>query len=689
MSTGRELLAAACLLVQAATSAGVAVLLCRRVSTDRLERALVATALFFVQAVGISIVLAMVGAFSLPTVLVAHGVVLAAVLAHERRSTTARPAPMDPRAGWSPWGLAALGGGVTLLVLSTVVTIQGPITNDFDTREYHITNMAHWLQDGDMWTLPYAGPGSITATHPGNGELFSAWMSLPTHGDEIAYLGPTAFGLLAVLGAAVVARQLGGRVHASAGAMSAVAVLAAPIYFVTQTKSLSSDLPSAAPLVAGLAFVLLARARPTAPLVLLAGASFGMGLGGKYTALAPGAVAVVLSLVLLARRWWAWLVPGLALFGLPWFLRNLLETGNPLFPLDLPGFEGGETPIDILDQSMLDHFLHREGEIIERWARLVARFIGPILVLIIPGVVLAWRRIDDKRAALCCTVLAVLAVGGQIALPYTGGGAEGLDFLIASCFRYGLAAVLFGAAVAAAALPPRWSAPLAAACAVWGLQRAEAGAVTNTQPIELKEIGGSVAVGAAVAGVIWFLSGEEERWRRAPRWLRRNLVAGAAAAVVLGAFGGAFVVFHKEDRGRRLLPLEVVLQPFGWDRPALVMGAEDMRAVLGPRLERPVAKVARGGHADEVPFVTVDQIRREVLGEDAPPEPPELAEELTRAVDDSGYDLLVVGHGTPIAVPEGWEPSDRWCEVGRDKEMIVYATRTVLGLGADTACPAP
>jgi hypothetical protein len=580
--------------------------------------------------------------------------------------------------------------GAALLLLSVVVTIRGPLSADFDTREYHITNMAHWMQDGNLWTLPYAGPGSITATHPGNGELFDAWLSMPSHGDELAYLGATAFGVLAVLAGAVVARQLGGRGSTAAGAMLSVAVLAAPIYFVTQTDSLATDLPSAAPLVAGLAFILIARRRPTVPIVLLAGASLGLGLGAKYTALAPGALTVVVGLVLLPRKWWTWLVPGLAVLGLPWFVRNLAQTGNPLFPLDLPGFEGGETPIDILDQSMLDHVVDREGEIIERWARLIGRLIGPLLILVIPGVAIAWKRLDDKRATIACSALAVLAVGAQLALPYTGGGTTGLEFLIASCFRYGLAAVLFGAAVAAAALPAKWVPPLAGLAALWGLWRIEAGAVTIGEPIRAKVIAAALVGGAVVAAVAWFLAGEEARFGRAPAWLRRNLTVGAAAVTVVGALGAGFVVFHTEDRGTELLPLEVVLQPLGFDRPALVMGAEDMRAVLGPRLERPVAKVDRGGHAGEIPFVTVDQIRRDILGdEDAPDEPPELAEALTRAVDDSGYDLLVVGFGTPIAVPDGWEPSDEWCEVGRVKEMVVYATRSALGLGASAACPAP
>jgi hypothetical protein len=103
-----------------------------------------------------------------------------------------------------------------------------------------------------------------------------------------------------------------------------------------------------------------------------------------------------------------------------------------------------------------------------------------------------------------------------------------------------------------------------------------------------------------------------------------------------------------------------------------------------------MAKVDRGGEAGEIPFVTVNQIRRDILGDDdAPDEPPELADELRDAVDASGYDLLIVGRATPIAVPDGWEPSEKWCEAGHEREMVVYATKSLLGLGATASCPAP
>ena len=688
LSNSRELVAAACLLVQAGSGAGAAAVLSRRFGPDRLERALAGTTLFFVQAVGVSIVLGMLGILALPSVLIGHVVVLGAVLVADRRWE--RPDPAAAAEGWSAWGLAAVGLGAALLALSVANTLRSPLSEDFDTREYHITNLAHWLQDGSIWNLPYAGPGSITATHPGNGELFGTWLSLPTHGDELAYLTPTAFGALAVLAVAVIARQLGGRRATASGALLGIAVLAAPIYFVTQTKSIATDLPSAAPLAAALALLLVARSRPSRQLVLLTGAALGLGLGAKYTALVPGVLIAVAALVLLpSRRWWAWLAPGLAVLALPWFLRNLLQTGNPLFPLDLPGFEGGETPVDVLDQSMLDHLVDGKGEIIEEWGRLVARLIGPVVILVVAGWVLAWRQIADRRAAITVTVLAIGSVGAQLALPYSGGGPTGLTFLIASSFRYGLVAMLIGAGLAAGALPARLSAPLAAVATAWGLWRIDAKELVVGIPIGTKLIAGALVAGAAIAGAVWFCSREEARFAELAPSVRRRVAAVALAAVLVAALGGAAAAFHREDRGDELTALERLLQPFGFERPALAMGVDDMRSVLGPRLERHVFKVDRGGHANEIPFVDVDQVRAIVLGEERPAQRPELADELTAAIDSSPYDLLVLDRSAPLGVPLGWEPSDRWCLVGRVDQTEVYAAATAYGLGADDPCPAP
>jgi len=149
------------------------------------------------------------------------------------------------------------------------------------------------------------------------------------------------------------------------------------------------------------------------------------------------------------------------------------------------------------------------------------------------------------------------------------------------------------------------------------------------------------------------------------------------------ALVGAAVVVHRDDRGAQQSVLEAVALSFGADRPAVVVGVADLRAVLGPRLERPLVGVSRGGAADEIPFTEDAQLRRRFLGDtEAPPTPPHLEVELDAAIDRTGAELLIVGSTNPVAYPDGWVPGEGWCLVGGDDQGAVFVRPGLLRAGA-------
>jgi hypothetical protein len=84
---------------------------------------------------------------------------------------------------------------------------------------------------------------------------------------------------------------------------------------------------------------------------LLWGVSLGLYAGTKYVALVYAPVFLVVPVVWLWRRsrvegagrglrQMAWVIPGLAAFALPWYVRNWVAAGSPLYPasLSLAGF---------------------------------------------------------------------------------------------------------------------------------------------------------------------------------------------------------------------------------------------------------------------------------------------------------------------------------------------------------------
>ena len=588
--------------------------------------------------------------------------------------------------------LAAVAAGALFFGIALYFTLRGGRSFEFDTKEYHIANLAKWLQTGSLWSLPYAAPGSITATHPGNGELFGLWLGLPTHGDELVYAMPLAFAALAVLAGAVAARELnGGKTNAAAlGAIGVVTVLTSPVYFFTQVHSLMTDISSAACLLTALALLLVARRDPSRAMVVLAGVAIGVGLGSKYTAFIP-TLALAGGAVLLLRRkrdWW-WLVPGVVAFAGPWFLRNAIATGNPLFPQGLGPLAGGETPINLLDTPMVRHLLDRDTDAIRTWLRLGRVQIGLALVLIAAGPVLALRRrVADRTATLVTLGIAAVGFVAYLATPFSGGGPTGLAFMIVSCFRYALFVALLGVTLTAA-LAHRMVLGAFGIVLLWNLRNISGKYGPGRPDILLSHKLLAVAVVAAliVAGVVALAA--NGRFTRPSGRLTRAVAAAAVVVAIVGAAG----VIHRIGNRRPPTALEATLLKFGNKTPAVVVGVVDFRAALGPRLDRPLVGIARGGAADELPFADENQVRRRVLGEAVPLPPARLVSRFSEAVDAKGTRLLVVSPTSPLGFPDGWVPSATWCFVGGNAEGAVYARRDVLPASLPcvpaTASPSP
>ena len=189
LSSSQELIAAALLVVQvAAVLVTAAVAAVRLAGPDRLARALAGVLVALGLAVGVSLVLGMIGLLRLPAVVAVHVALAAGAIVLQRRRPDG-PLLLGPRV-WSPLELAAAGATALYLALGVKLSLHAARSFEFDTKEYHLANLASWLQEGHIWSLPYAPPGSMTANHPGSGEIFGVWLALPSHGDELVYLAP-------------------------------------------------------------------------------------------------------------------------------------------------------------------------------------------------------------------------------------------------------------------------------------------------------------------------------------------------------------------------------------------------------------------------------------------------------------------------------------------------------------------
>ena len=341
-----------------------------------------------------------------------------------------------------------------------------------DTLGYHMPLAARFAQDGRVFDPLFINADSTVTWLPHNNELLHATGLLLMRSDVLSPLVPVAFLLLALLAAWTIGRPWGLGAPALLGA---AVVFAWPGLARSQPGSANSDVVAYAPLLAGIAMLVsggLAR-RP----LLLAGLGAGLALGTKPTVMASvGALTLAV---------WAWLALDaragrraprdawgsaaawaamLAIGAAPWFLRNLVATGNPLpwFGLDLGPLsipDAGNAVGDSISRYLTDTEVWREvfGPGLRRamgtaWPLIVALGLGGALAALVRG------RSPALRAA---GFVAVLAAAFYLVTPNGAAGPPGFPVFFENAVRYSMPALALGLA-----LLPLWP-PLERAAASW------------------------------------------------------------------------------------------------------------------------------------------------------------------------------------------------------------------------------
>ncbi len=632
--------------------------LSRWVRADALDRALVAGVSGIVIPVGAALVLGMANLLSTWGFLAT----LVAIATAATVSLARSPTPVDRvPAAWSLAGMASLVSAGAFGFLALAPTIAGRPTEEYDSRNYHIVNLATWFREHSIWPLPFQNPGYFTATHPGNGEMLGMAMLLATQGDHIVYMTNLVFAAVTVIACATIARELDGRPDLAA--LACIALLGTPLIFGTQAHSLMTDLAATVGIAAGTAALLRARRSRDVRWIVVAGFALGFSLGAKYSVLLL--VPIVVGIAVLAlrpRRNALWLAPGLVLMGAPWFIRNLVETGNPVFPqaVRIGGvelFTGGESPLTQYSTTILGHVFSGNWGVLASAARIGWDLTGPAALLVGAGLVAAFIRPPLRVDRMVVTGIAAAAALTYAITPYSGGGDQGAPFLIASSFRYAIPAAFLAAAVAVVVAPGRLVLGLSAAMFgfdVWHMARGygwRSDLDLRTPLVVLVVL--ALAIGATAAMVAL---GELRVNFRPYAWAP----AGAIACLVL-AFG-LWQIGGTPGSTR----LERVLASMDGN-DVVVLGVHDVRGALGSRLQARLHRVTGTGPNGE--------------------SPPRSRAQLDAAVASSGGDVLVVQDETP-GVPKGYTPPDEWQLAATTPDGDVYV-RSPEDTPAPPATPAP
>lgn len=429
------------------------------------------------------------------------------------------PAP-HPRARSA---LAAVAVAITLgqWLLATADALGGGMYN-FDTLWYHMPFAAGFAQSGSITAIHFTQADPWVAYYPANSELVHAIGLVLVHGDLLSPL--INLGWLAMLLAG--AWSLGRSWQREPETLVAGCLLAGlPVLASTQPGEAFNDVPGLAMLVAGAA-LLVNRDSP-----LPAAAALGFALGVKFTFLVPGLILAALLIRDAPTRRLRLLAGGLMLATCGWwYLRNLIDIGNPLGtrlavgPLVLPG------PRSALARSSQQTVLSQVSHV-SLWGSRFIPGLDHMFGVAWPLLALAGLLgIGLHLARGTPTTRALAAAAGAAALTYLvfPTGAAGLSagtVLFEVNLRYATPALALALPLAAVALPraQRWAA--VAMVLVLAVAQGEPSLIPASPARHLAFlILATLLTGGAVA-----------------LWPRRGRLARRRPAIVAGALGVAVV----------------------------------------------------------------------------------------------------------------------------------------------------
>jgi hypothetical protein len=359
----------------------------------------------------------------------------------------------------------ALGSAAVVAIASLAyLRVNGDrVPETVDALSFHLPDVARWVQQHGFWQIHQFVPDLAHGNYPNNGDVLSLLAVLPFHDLGLARLVFVPWLALTGLGVHALARELGA--PRSSSTVFAAAAVGLPVVGRSALIGVLPDVVMYATFTAGLLFLVRHHRTGVRAELVLAGVGLGLALGTKWYGLS--AFAVVLAVWGAARL--AGRVPlraiagdaavlgGVALAaGGFWLLRNLVLSDNPLFPVrvSLAGLTIFGAPPDVIRARGGFTLAHYAGDGSAWrsyiWPAFKDSYGAAPVVLAIGALSAAWLG----RARRTIAVLAVLAGGLAVAYaltPYSAQGPDGLPVQVGANTRYGVPALLVGAALCAVA----------------------------------------------------------------------------------------------------------------------------------------------------------------------------------------------------------------------------------------------
>jgi len=285
---------------------------------------------------------------------------------------------------WAVFGFLVLFGMVELFN----AFIQFPW--EYDTLAYHMPFVVEWFKSETLWNVFYAVWGGPLGYYPSSHELLTFWFLLPFSADYLVNL--INFWIVGVMIIVIykILREMG--VTDFLAWLAGALVMVMPI-FLRQIGTGQVDVLLALGVIISWYYFLRTYKRGDGVLMIPLLLSIAIMLGTKYLSVVYVIPILVVFFFLASiwkkthRFWWLWFIVILGTLGSMWYLRNLILTGNPIFPAD---FRIGETVIfegyrgltERIQQLSLWHRITQSGQLTE-WFTAMTKETGWHLYLVV------------------------------------------------------------------------------------------------------------------------------------------------------------------------------------------------------------------------------------------------------------------------------------------------------------------
>jgi len=207
----------------------------------------------------------------------------------------------------------------------------------WDSLNYHFTFAVEWLKHSNLSIPPTVFDDPSPSFYPINGSLFYLWLIFPLRNVFLADLGQIPFFVLSVISVYSISRKIG--LDKRYSFYAAGLFLLIPNFF-KQLQIAYVDVMVAGLYLAAVNYLLILRNKFNWQNTLLFGISLGLLIGTKTIALPYSAVLFIPFVYLCLKNKFKFyyliltIIPILLLGGFS-YIRNFLETGNPMYPLNL------------------------------------------------------------------------------------------------------------------------------------------------------------------------------------------------------------------------------------------------------------------------------------------------------------------------------------------------------------------